>query len=130
MTAEERLRQALAGVMPEAHADELIAELRREIIASYGSLVTSFPPLPDDSRLYERQKAWQRQLQAGVTPFAWAVGYVACPSENCTAGPLSVFVPYKGGKVPMHRSELGRRVCDGVGARPGLLRLAEEAQDA
>lgn len=108
--------RAAAAAVPDpapgtwaAHLHAALAEADRlqDIVSTYGSPILGGVPLPEVNPVWERRAAVRALMESGVAPSAGSVGFVICPNSHCPAGPLAMFKPLKGNRVPMHRSSYG-----------------------
>ncbi|MFG3170611.1 hypothetical protein [Streptomyces sp. NPDC048200] len=92
---------------------------RRDQIAA-GTWTAKPKPKPDATNRDPADRAEQTRadLEAGITDYESAVGFIICPArERCSAGLLGIFKPLANGRVPMHRHWLGEP-CEGARQKP------------
>lgn len=123
--------QALAeAAQLRAELDRTRAELdqARDRLASYGTPIKQFPPLPPDDETHAKKAALRAELErTGTTEWAHADGRGLCPErDHCPSGLLALFVLTKRGRLPVHGNDYHR--CDGSGQKPAVvLRLPDPA---
>ncbi|MFF2612306.1 hypothetical protein [Kitasatospora sp. NPDC058046] len=105
------------------HVDVLTRQLgeARELVASYGTPVTRFPPLPPEDPGLARQRADRELMKSGFTTYPPFVGLGICPDDRCPTGPTSAFHLTTRGRLPVHRGGLYDTRCDSSGAKPAAV---------
>ncbi|GAA0704822.1 hypothetical protein GCM10010193_69780 [Kitasatospora atroaurantiaca] len=127
--ARQRSEAELGRVRAELATVQAERDAARERLASYGTPVLSFPPLPPESPYAAKRSADRALMESGFVPEAgaWAVGMAIChEGRKCPAGEVGIFELTKRGRLPVHRDDYERR-CPGSGQKAEPLKLAAPA---